>query len=89
MTREELTQAIRDELVAFAWEDYGLDDAVSGRTTDWADNLAELIAQRVDRSVVVKAATAYYWASGTPGEGDAHNDLIDAVAALVKGGYVR
>jgi hypothetical protein len=35
---------------------------------------------------VVEAATAYYWASGTPDETDAHNDLIDAVAALVKGG---
>jgi hypothetical protein len=87
--REKLKQAIRDELVAFAWEDYGLDDAVSGRTTDWADNLAELITQRVDRSVVIEKAIAYYRASGTSDEVDAHNDLLDAVAALFKGGEPR
>jgi hypothetical protein len=81
----DLRQIIHDELVAFDWSDFGL-DVVDEADTDWADNLAGLIAQQVDRSVVVEKATAYYWASGTPAEADAHNDLIDAVAAAVKAG---
>lgn len=42
--------------------------------------IAELTEKLQGIEGVIKAATAYYLASGTPDEPDAHNDLIDAVA---------
>lgn len=46
----DLKQLIRDELVAFAWDDFGLDD-VDAADTEWAENLAALIADAVSRRV--------------------------------------
>lgn len=53
---------------------------------DDSASVGEPVVEGAATRLVVEAATRYYWASGTPGEADAHNDLIDAVAALVKGG---
>jgi hypothetical protein len=47
----DLKQIIRDELVAFAWDDYGLDDVVDA-DPEWADNLAGLIADTVSHRVL-------------------------------------
>jgi hypothetical protein len=79
---EELKQAIREELGAFAWEDYGLEDALFGRTTDWADNLAELIAQRIDRPVAVdhRVIMAFIQAPDEP-DGDIGGPLRTAFRA--------
>jgi hypothetical protein len=47
----ELKKIVRDELVAFAWDDYALDDVVDA-DPEWADDLAELIADTVSRRVL-------------------------------------
>lgn len=48
---DKLKQIIRDELVAFGWDDHGLDDVECAPSTEWADDLAELIADVVSRRV--------------------------------------
>lgn len=65
----ELIEIIRDELVWFGWEDHGLDAVECASSTEWADDLAELIADTVSRrvswsleitdDVIEAAATAY------------------------------
>ncbi len=77
---EELASDHAGNYVGWGWNIADPDDYASV-----GDAIAEASATRR----VVEAATAYYWASGTPQETDAHNDLIDTVAALIKVGEGR